>query len=388
MSKAVSDNQKLFVAHGSAIIKSIFILLIISCILIGPLRNISLNGASLTRVDQTSIQYLDQTLKRATIAYGLCRATNALVSVLQEIDVGFEVIGTITLSPFEWLDPLNDLVERFSWVLLAAMASIGIQEFFMRLLPNSIINYILLPGLFLWLSGLWANKYLPVNLLSLGKHLVLLAVIMRFIIPAEVAINNWIYDFHLEKKYTQSVDNIKTRVKEIKDRAPVDEISLEDSKVEQRRTEGDTMQFDMPPAVANSKEEKNQSEDDPITYDMPPNPSDSIKEPKSDTNGFFNKTKDRWSKSLANTKKTLDLVGNLGTNLKDFQPWLKDQIPFLFENFISLIMVFIINTIFLPIFILWLIIYLIRLITHSQFGHKVEKQFKINIFQKKQQPLN
>jgi len=360
MNNVIPDNQKLFIAHRAATIKSLLIILIISCILIGPIRNISFNGTSLTRIDQTSIQYLDQTLKRATIAYGLCRATNALVSVLQEIEIGFEVFGTITLSPFEWLDPLNDLVERFSWVLLVAMASIGIQEFFIRLLPDSLINFILLPGLFLWLTGLWANKYLPVNLLFLGKHLVLLAVILRFIIPAEVAINNWIYDVHLEKKYNQSVDNIKTSVKEIKERTPVEEISFEDSKKEQ-----------------------NQNEDDPIKYDMPPNPADSIKEQESDPNGFFNRTKDRWSKSLANTKKTLDLVGNLGSNLKDFQPWLKAQIPFLFKNFISLIMVFIINTIFLPIFILWLIVYLIRLITNSKFGHKVEKQFKLKILQKK-----
>jgi hypothetical protein len=364
-SEALPDNQKRFVADKPAIIKSIFLILIICCILISPFRNLSFNSHSLTQIDETSIEYLDQTLKRATIAYGLCRATNALVSVLQEIEIGFEVFGTITLSPFEWLDPLNDLVERFSWVLLAAMASIGIQEFFIRLLPDSIINFILLPGLFMWLTGLWVNKYLPINLLSLGKHLVLLTVILRFIIPAEVAINNWIYDVHLEKKYNQSVDNIKISVKEIKDRTPVEEISFEDSKEKQIRNEDDSMQFD-----------------------MPPNPADSAEEKESDTNGFFNRTKDKLSESFANTKKTLDLVGNLNSSLKDFQPWLKTEVPILFENFISLIMVFIISTMFLPIFILWLIVYLIRLITNSKFGHTVEKQFKLKIFQKRQKGLS
>jgi hypothetical protein len=216
MDNDVPDNQKRFIADLPRIIKSILIVLIISCVLIAPVRNISFNSRSVTGIDETCTQYLDQTLKRATIAYGLCRAANGLVSVLQEIDVGFEVIGTITLSPFEWLDPLNDLVERFSWILLAAIASIGIQEFFIRLLPDSIINFILLPGLFLWLTGLWANKYLSINVLAIGKQLVLLAVVLRFIIPAEVAINNWIYDYHLKNKYDQSIDNIKTSVKEIK----------------------------------------------------------------------------------------------------------------------------------------------------------------------------
>jgi len=330
------DNQKIHIADTPVIIKSFFIVLIIACILISSVRDISFNSQKLTGMDQTCIEYLDQTLKRATIAYGLCRATNAIVSVLQEIDIGLEVIGTITFSPFEWLDPLNDLVERFSWILLTAMASIGIQEFFIRLFPDSIINFILLPGLFMWLTGLWLNKYLPINLLVIGKHFVLLAVVLRFIIPAEVTINNWIYDYHLKNKYDQALDNIKISVKEIKSRTPVEEILMEES-----------------------QEEKNQPE-----------------------GGFFSRTKDKWLKSMADTKKALDMVENLGSKLKEFQYWLKTEVPILFDNFISLMLVFIINTIFLPIFILWFIVYLIRIITNSQFGHQVEKKLKINIFQK------
>lgn len=326
MNNEVLNNQKLFIADIPAIIKSIFIVLIISCVLITPIRNISFNSPSITSIDQRCIEYLDQTLKRATIAYGLCRATNAIVSVLQKIEIGVEAVGTVTFSPFEWLDPLNDLVERFSWILLAAMASIGIQEFFIRLFPESIINFILLPGLFMWLTGMWLNKYFPINILAIGKHLVLLAVVLRFIIPAEVAINNWIYDYHLKNKYNQSIDNIKTSVKEIKKRTPVEEISMEDSQEEQSQVE----------------------------------------------NGFFSRT-----------KKAIAALGDLGGKFKEFQLWLKTEVPDLFENFISLIMVFIISTIFLPIFILWLIVYLIRIITNSQFGHQVEKKFKINIFQKK-----
>ena len=294
-SEAFPNNPKQFAADLPVIIKSIIIVLIISCVLISPIRNISFNSSPVTGIDESCIEYLDKTLKRATIAYGLCRATNALVSVFQEIDIGFELVGTITFSPFEWLDPLNDLVERFSWILLAAMTSIGIQEFFIRLLPDSIINFIFLPGLFMWLTGLWANKYLPINLLTIGKHLVLLAVVLRFIIPAEVAINNWIYDYHLKNKYNQSVDNIKTSVKEIKRRTPVEEISME-----------------------NSQEKQGQAE-----------------------TGFFGKSKN-----------AIAALGDLGTKFKEFQLWMKTQIPILFENFISLILVFIISTIFLPIFIL------------------------------------
>ena len=203
------------------VIKSIIIFLVICCILITPVRRISFNSHLLKSVDEKSTQYLDKTLLRASIAYGLCRATNSAVSFLQEIDFGFEAIGTINLNPFEFLDPLNDLVERFSWILLAAMASIGIQKFLIQLLPGWTIYFILLPGLLMWLTGLWTNKHINLNLLGIGKQFVLLAVILRFIIPAEVAINNWIYDYHLENKYKQSINDIKTSVKGIEEKNPV-----------------------------------------------------------------------------------------------------------------------------------------------------------------------
>ena len=69
----------------------------------------------------------------------------------------------------------------------------------------------------------------------------------------------------------------------------------------------------------------------------------------------------------------------MGLELKKFRDWLKTKIPDLFDNFISLIIVFIINTIFLPIFTLWLIVYLLRIITNSQLGHEMEKKFKEKI---------
>jgi len=334
MNNEIVDSQNQFVPYLPAIIKSVFIVLIICCILIQPIRNISFNSQSLTSVDEKCIKYLDQALLRTTIAYGLCKATNAAVSFLQEIDVGFQAIGTITLNPFEFLDPLNDLVERFSWILLAAMASIGIQEFLIRFIPDSIVNFILLPGLVIWLIGLWTNKYFQINLLNIGRQFVLLAVILRFIIPAEVAINNWIYDYHLKNKYDQSINHIQINVEEIKEKSPVEEL-----------------------LITNSEGEQTQQK-----------------------NGTWNKIRS----SFAKTQTAFSVVGDMGSKLKEFKDWLKIKTPDLFDNFISLLIVFVINTIFLPIFTLWLIIYLLRIITNSQFGNEVEKKFKEKIFQKMQ----
>jgi len=334
MNNTISDNQDQCNATIIAIIKSVIIVFLIACVLIKPIRNISLESSFITKTDLQCIEYLDKALVRATIAYGTCRAANATVSLLQTIDIGIEAIGTITLNPFEFLDPLNDLVERFSWILLAAMTSIGIQEFLIRLIPGSIINFILLPGLIMILIGIWTNRYLNLNLSVTGRQLIIFAIILRCIIPAEVAINSWIYSYHLKDKYNQSLNAIKNSVEEIKKRTPVKNNNL-----------------------TTLNETQNQQ-----------------------NNGAWEQIK----KGLVKTKDAFYIVGDMKSKFDEFIDWLKIQVPSLITNFIALTIVFILNTIFLPIFTLWLIIYVLRIFTNAKLGHNFEKAIKGKYFRQKQ----
>jgi hypothetical protein len=47
-----------------------------------------------------------------------------------EVAIGFSGVGFV-LALGQILDPVNDLIERFSWVVLAAGASLGAQSFFL-----------------------------------------------------------------------------------------------------------------------------------------------------------------------------------------------------------------------------------------------------------------
>lgn len=59
----------------------------------------------------------------------MARGLNAVVSVAQGTELSIEPVGVgVTLAPGEILDPLNDLIEQVSTVLLIASASIGIQK--------------------------------------------------------------------------------------------------------------------------------------------------------------------------------------------------------------------------------------------------------------------
>ncbi len=56
----------------------------------------------------------------------------------------------------EVLDPINDLVEQFSLVMLASMTSLGIQKILLNFVTNDIYNYTLL--FFIILSNIWLFK--------------------------------------------------------------------------------------------------------------------------------------------------------------------------------------------------------------------------------------
>lgn len=84
--------------------------------------------------ETTAGTHLVQMLKVTLTVYAVARGLNAAISVAQGTEVSIEPLGVgLTLTPGEVLDPLNDLIEQFSLVLLMASASLGVQKILLTL---------------------------------------------------------------------------------------------------------------------------------------------------------------------------------------------------------------------------------------------------------------
>ena len=70
-------------------------------------------------LDVVAEQYTESGLKRALATFAAARGMNAAISVLQSIQIG--VGASVQLGAV--LDPLDDLVEQFSALMLAATLS-------------------------------------------------------------------------------------------------------------------------------------------------------------------------------------------------------------------------------------------------------------------------
>src|SRR3954462_5885799 len=85
--------------------------------------------AWLGSLDDAAKQYVESGLTRALATFAVARSANAVISVLQETTVAVSPGGMgFTASPGQILDPLNDLVEEFSTLMLAACISLGMQR--------------------------------------------------------------------------------------------------------------------------------------------------------------------------------------------------------------------------------------------------------------------
>ncbi|XPV54723.1 MAG: hypothetical protein ACNI3H_07375 [Halarcobacter ebronensis] len=91
-------------------------------------------------IDTTAKTLVDDSFSQAIIVFGSAKALNAVISLAQgtELSLPFFVVAI-----GEVLDPVNDLVEQFSLVMLASMTSLGIQKIFLNFVTNEIYNYLL-----------------------------------------------------------------------------------------------------------------------------------------------------------------------------------------------------------------------------------------------------
>ena len=89
-------------------------------------------------LDQRAAQNYESLFQRALVTFALARTLNGVISAVQGTEVALQPAGVgVTLTPGELLDPVNDLVERFSWLMLGATVSLGVQQVLLELFLSS-----------------------------------------------------------------------------------------------------------------------------------------------------------------------------------------------------------------------------------------------------------
>lgn len=149
--------------------------------------------------DQTAKEIVDDSLKEAVIVFGVAKALNAGISIAQGTEI--TAIPGLIIAIGEALDPLNDLIEQFSWVMLASITSLGIQKILSNIIVGDIYSIVLVCSLVIFNLWLYIRFKQDEKVRGLYMRLVTVLIFLRIAIPLMAVANIYIYEHYVKQDY-------------------------------------------------------------------------------------------------------------------------------------------------------------------------------------------
>lgn len=168
-------------------------------------------------LDRLAQEYVESGLKRALITFAAARTANAVISVVQATTVAIQPLGIgVTLSPAQVLDPLNELVEQFSALMLAACISFAIQRVLISIGGYEWVSVFLTVALLAWAWAGWRGGNAPTWL----TKAVLVLLLVRFAVPIAALGSEASFRLTMASDYAQAQSAVQATSDEMRRMAP------------------------------------------------------------------------------------------------------------------------------------------------------------------------
>ncbi len=181
-------------------------------------------------VDRLSDEYGGQAFQRALITAAAARALNGVISVAQGTDLAIEPGGVgVNFGIGQILDPVNDLVERFSAIMLVATTSLGVQNILLDVsawwFTSILVAAAALPVLAAW----WSPGLLSAGWQARAERLLILVVMARLAVPVFVILSNLAFDTFLASEQSAALAALETTTASVETINAQDQESNEES---------------------------------------------------------------------------------------------------------------------------------------------------------------
>jgi len=189
--------------------------------------------SSIKLLDDYVDDYTTASITDAAITYATARGLNAVVSMIQsssiEAGVGF-VSGSVTIG--ELLDPINDMLERFSSVMTVVLASLAGQKVLLLIASHKLFIYLLA---FVGIAAILALNFGKAGIQNLFFRAFLVLAFIRFCLAIAVALNSGVDLLFLEQQTRDNTEQIKafqSNLLEINSAEKMDAESLRESSID------------------------------------------------------------------------------------------------------------------------------------------------------------
>jgi hypothetical protein len=161
-------------------------------------------GLRLPVLDNTSDAYFREAIAKAGLAYATCRVINASVSIVKESSLNLEPAGIgVTFAVGQAVDPIDDMTERVSDVIVAAIASLGVEKLVCEI-DTSLAPPLLAMLLFMSSALIWFKNKRIVAVQRTVTRFILLILIARFALPISAMANNYLQDHFFREKISNA----------------------------------------------------------------------------------------------------------------------------------------------------------------------------------------
>ncbi len=166
-------------------------------------------------LDDAADNYFSEAITKAGVAYLTCRIINASVSVVKESSLELEPAGIgVSLAVGQILDPLDDMTERFSDVIVTAITSLGVQELAYEIsvvfAPPILSIFIFLLTILVWFE----NKRI-IRFKKTVIRIIFIIIIARFCLPISSMANEIIQKDFFDDKISDANDKLKFNTAEL-----------------------------------------------------------------------------------------------------------------------------------------------------------------------------
>ena len=173
-------------------------------------------GAVTGHIDRASEEQAENALKNALVTFAVARTLNGVISAAQGTEVALEPGGVgVVLSVGEILDPINDLIERFSSVMLVAASSLGLQILLLNITSWWGVSGFLIAAAAAFLVVIWSPRSAAARYAGPALRVLLVLLFVRFAVPGLIVGTTLVSDAFLAPRQAEATAILRDTTQDI-----------------------------------------------------------------------------------------------------------------------------------------------------------------------------
>lgn len=152
---------------------------------------------------QARTEYLDEWTAKSLATFAITKSINAGLSVVEDSEVQ---VAALNIAAGEVVRPLNEMIAKVSTVALVSAVSLGIQRMLIKIGAWVGLKWFLTASMICWLVVIWVDSSI-VRRLAYG--LLVLALVARFLIPAAILATGYVGDRYMDDVYVEAQSELK-----------------------------------------------------------------------------------------------------------------------------------------------------------------------------------